>query len=92
MPENAQAAASYIMGKSKKGGNSRRGDDDDWEQPEGSVASLDGGGTELERPDEFQEALDWTFESRGSTRERGWERLAALLRSTVREEVRRRCN
>jgi hypothetical protein len=35
--------------------------------------------------DEFAEALDWTYESRGSTREKGWERLAALIRNSVRE-------
>lgn len=45
-------------------------------------------GTETEdgATDEFQEALDWTYESRGSTRERGWERLSSLLRNSVREE------
>ncbi|KAI8467634.1 MAG: interferon-related developmental regulator family protein [Monoraphidium minutum] len=50
------------------------------------MASL-GGGPETEdgASDEFAEALEMTYESRGSTREKGWERLAALLRNSVRE-------
>ena len=81
------------MGKSKKGRRGGGGDEEDWdsasESTQASFLAGDGNGVELERHDEFAEALDMTFESRGSTRERGWERLAALLRNSVREEVRR---
>jgi hypothetical protein len=81
------------MGKKrgKKGGG---GGDDEWEGASvasESTASFLGpdASPEVERADEWGEALDWTYESRGSTRERGWERLAGLLRNSVRE-VRRR--
>jgi hypothetical protein len=77
------------MGKkrSKKGG----GGDDDWEgasvASESTVASQLGfdKDPEIEKADEWTEAVDMTYESRGSTREKGWERLCNLLRNSVRE-------
>ncbi|GBF93321.1 hypothetical protein Rsub_06359, partial [Raphidocelis subcapitata] len=79
------------MGK-KRGKKGAGGGDDDWEggsvASESTTASFLGADAspEVERADEWGEALDWTYESRGSTRERGWERLAGLLRNSVREE------
>ena len=76
------------MGK-KRGGKGRAAEDD-WETESVSTVaestwSLSKEESGDKEADEFGEALDWTFESRGSTREKGFNRLAALMRSAVRE-------
>lgn len=76
------------MGK-KRGKSKGGGSEDDWEgtsiASDNTQTSFMGAETEDGAADEFAEALDWTYESRGSTRERGWERLGSLLRNSVRE-------
>jgi hypothetical protein len=70
----------------KKRGKKGQADDDwDGQTSTSESTSFQDKETEVEGGDEFGEALDWTYESRGSTRERGWERLAGLLRNSVRE-------
>jgi len=75
----------------KKRANRKGSQDDDWEEgasvmSDSTTASqMFDKDPEVEKADEWTEALDWTYESRGSTRERGWERLSGLLRNSVRE-------
>lgn len=74
------------MAKKRAKGRASAGDEDWDEASSAGTSSTFQPELEDDAADEFAHALDMTFESRGSTRESGWGRLAALLRNSVREE------